>query len=60
MRCCSPNLRVTVVANLMLAVDRFVLQQFGVRLTLGEAMKFVGAPQSVRGVLGQIEPLHAA
>ena len=53
-------LRVVVVALLALAAaDLFVLQQFLVRLTLGDAMKFAGEPQAVRGFLGQMEPLAA-
>lgn len=50
-------LRLALIGLLLLAAaDLFVLQQFLVRLTLGEAMKFAGEPQAWRGFLGQLGP----
>jgi hypothetical protein len=53
-------LRLVVLAAVLAAADLFVLQQFLTRLTYGEAMKFVGEPQAVRGFVAHLAPLTAA
>lgn len=51
----APMLRLLVIGLLLLAAaDLVVLHQFLQRLTLGEAMKFIGEPQAVRGFVGQL------
>jgi phosphoglycerol transferase MdoB-like AlkP superfamily enzyme len=46
--------RLSIIAILLITTaDLLVLQQFFVRLTVGEIWKFIGEPQAIRGFLSQ-------